>query len=332
MPEKPAETCRNSFKDMASPLTFSKRKPLTAVDTHARVHPRRMALAQRPATAPSLSRSTCSVDIWDIFYNRLNEKRPSAKSEETRRPSTAKQHVWEYSSTTGHMKIMEVQAQGHFVRLANCSQTEQDIGEYYLQQSVKGQPVNCFLFPARTFIQPGASITVWSEHCRPCAHSFNDHVWTGLPQIGSSPEYTTILCTTNGQAVAWYTPARLSMLRTGQAWEEPERRPQRRAGCSLSRGDSKRATPQHIAKQEPHWKHSDLAPLLCLRRKTDAIRVSQSPWTQSPSSITHPSCISAWPQAQTKARIPMQWPRRSPKKGMQRYTHLDPFERSSAAT
>ncbi|XP_048124389.1 lamin tail domain-containing protein 1-like isoform X2 [Alosa alosa] len=317
MPEKPAEACRNSFKDMASPPTFSvgsMRRPLTTVDTHARRHPRRLALAQRPVTALSLSRSTCSMDIWDIFYNRFNEKGPPAKTEKARRPATAKQHVWEYSSTTGHMKIMEVQAQGHFVRLGNCSQTEQDIGGYYLQQSIKGQPVNCFLFPPRTFIQPGASITVWSEHCRPCAHSFNDHVWTGLSQIGSSPEYTTILCTTNGQAVAWYRPARCSMLRTCQAWEEPERKPQSRAGHSLSRGDSKRATPQDIAKQEPHLKHSDPPPFLRLRRKTDAKRVSQSPWAQSPSSITHPCCISVWPQAHTKTNIPMQEPRRSQKK------------------
>lgn len=58
------------------------------------------------------------------------------------------------------MKIVEVQAEGRYMRLGNCSQTEQDIGGYYLQQSIKGQPVNCFLFPPRTFIQPGASITV----------------------------------------------------------------------------------------------------------------------------------------------------------------------------
>ena len=76
-------------------------------------------------------------------------------------------------SMTGHVKIMEVQAQGHFVRLGNCSQIEQDISGYYLQQSIKGQPVSCFLFPPRTYIQPGASITVshWCERptvCLPC--------------------------------------------------------------------------------------------------------------------------------------------------------------------
>lgn len=78
-----------------------------------------------------------------------------------------------FCSMTGHVKIMEVQAQGHFVRLGNCSQIEQDISGYYLQQSIKGQPVSCFLFPPRTYIQPGASITVshWCERptvCLPC--------------------------------------------------------------------------------------------------------------------------------------------------------------------
>lgn len=78
------------------------------------------------------------------------------------------------------MKIVAVQAEGHYVRLGNCSQTEQDIGGYYLQQSIRGQPVNCFLFPPRTFIQPGASITVshYGERhtvCHPCQHSKKEH-------------------------------------------------------------------------------------------------------------------------------------------------------------
>ncbi|KAL2102969.1 hypothetical protein ACEWY4_002137 [Coilia grayii] len=290
-------------------LSLSLSLSLSLVD-----HPRMLAWSRRPVTAPSVSSSTCPVDIWDIFINKLGERAPPVKSEKTKRPTTAKQHLSEYSrqgfaaeswvSAIGHMKIVEVQADGHFVRLRNCSQVEQDLGGYYLQQSVKGQPVSCFLFPPRTFVQSGVSITIWSEHCRSYARYFKDYVWTGLPNIGSTPEYTTILCMTNGQAVAWYTPAQRSMLRTRHAWEEPETGREARsssAGWCLPRGDSKNVPPPDFTQQEPHPKHSASSPVIPHQRKSNVIRVSQSPWTQSPSSITHPDGFRGCPQAHATA-------------------------------
>lgn len=87
-----------------------------------------------------------------------------------------------YCSAIGAMKIVEVESEGRFVRLRNVSRAEQDVGGYYLQQSVRGQPVSCFLFPPRTFIQPGVSITVRHSlctalHCTLTALSLHCTVW-----------------------------------------------------------------------------------------------------------------------------------------------------------
>ncbi|XP_063073928.1 lamin tail domain-containing protein 1-like isoform X2 [Engraulis encrasicolus] len=282
--------------------------------------PRTLAWSRRPVTAPCglSSGGSCSRDIWDIFINKLDDKTPPVRSQKTKRPSTAKQHLHQYSSAIGAMKIVEVESEGRFVRLRNVSRAEQDVGGYYLQQSVRGQPVSCFLFPPRTFIQPGVSITVWAEDCRSNAYHLRDYVWTGLPKMGTTPEYTTILCMTNGEAVAWYTPAQRSLLRAcqpRQAWEEPWRETHSsRAAWSLSRGDNKNALLSDITKQEPHPRHVAPSPTIPLQRKSREVRLSQSPWTQNPSTITHPDCLRDWlgTHATANSRVPTRAPIRTP--------------------
>eukprot|EP00061_Rhincodon_typus_P007115 g28464.t1 len=60
----------------------------------------------------------------------------------------------------GNMKIIEVAANGHFVRLLNISlNMEEDIGNYILQQNIGGHPVTVYRFPPRTRVNAGSTIT-----------------------------------------------------------------------------------------------------------------------------------------------------------------------------
>ncbi|CDQ75344.1 unnamed protein product [Oncorhynchus mykiss] len=124
------------------------------------------------------------------------------------------------SSPSGSVGITDVQLQGLLVRLGNSSQREQDIGGFRLQQNVAGRPIAEFLFPPRTLLQPASSVTVWSEASGRKTPSPGDLGWVGLECIMLGPECATVLCKDNGQAIAWYTPARCTRVKPHQAWAE----------------------------------------------------------------------------------------------------------------
>ncbi|XP_078408965.1 lamin tail domain-containing protein 1-like isoform X3 [Cetorhinus maximus] len=64
------------------------------------------------------------------------------------------------ASTLGNMKIIEVASNGHYVRLLNISlDTEEDIGNYVLQQNIGGHPVTMYRFPPRTRVNAGSGVT-----------------------------------------------------------------------------------------------------------------------------------------------------------------------------
>ncbi|XP_052348454.1 lamin tail domain-containing protein 1-like isoform X3 [Oncorhynchus keta] len=186
------------------------------------------------------------------------------------------------NSASGSVRITDVQLQGMLVRLGNSSQREQDIGGFRLQQNVAGRPIAEFLFPPRTLLQPASSVTVWSEASGRKTQSPGDFLWVGLERIMLRPECTTVLCKDNGQAIAWYTPARCTGIKPQKAWAEHHEK------VESCREDTLSFEEASIPATEINC--PDNTPFLLIKRKKHVFRVCHSPWTQNPSSITHPSC------------------------------------------
>ncbi|XP_029456022.1 lamin tail domain-containing protein 1 [Rhinatrema bivittatum] len=110
------------------------------------------------------------------------------------------------SSAVGNMKIAEVHANGHCIKLLNSSEKEEDIGDYILQQNVGGHPVIKYRFPPKIRVKAKSIVTVWAAKANMSHNPPSDFVWKDQKKIGAGTEYTTILCKPNGHAVAWYTP------------------------------------------------------------------------------------------------------------------------------
>lgn len=119
----------------------------------------------------------------------------------------------EYNATTssaiGNLCILEINDEGKFVRLYNADQKDAEIGCYMIKQNVGGHPVIVFRFPPRTKFPRNSIITVWAAECD--NDVFHDppsnYVWDAQVKWGVGPEFTTILCKPNGQAIAWTNAA-----------------------------------------------------------------------------------------------------------------------------
>uniref|UniRef100_UPI00398F33A6 lamin tail domain-containing protein 1-like n=1 Tax=Pristiophorus japonicus TaxID=55135 RepID=UPI00398F33A6 len=112
------------------------------------------------------------------------------------------------ASSLGNIKIVEVAANGHFVRLSNVSvDTEEDIGNHILQQNIGGHPVTVYTFPPRTRVNAGSVVTVWAAGAKVPHNPPKDFLWKECNKFGTGAECITILCKPNGQAIAWFTPA-----------------------------------------------------------------------------------------------------------------------------
>uniref|UniRef100_A0A8C7SRF0 LTD domain-containing protein n=1 Tax=Oncorhynchus mykiss TaxID=8022 RepID=A0A8C7SRF0_ONCMY len=266
-------------KRPATAADIGPRKPHQGADNS---RDKMVARARRSESAED-SRAGCTTDIWhSLTKDLVEESIPCGTQEMKRRPSTARQHRHEYSSASGSVRITDVQLQGLLVRLGNSSQREQDIGGFRLQQNVAGRPITEFLFPPRTLLQPASSVTVWSEASGRKTQSPGDFLWVGLERIMLRPECTTVLCKDNGQAIAWYTPARCTGIKPQKAWAEHH---EKMESC---REDSLSCEEASIPATEINC--PDNTPFLLIKRKKHVFRVCHSPWTQNPSSITHPSC------------------------------------------
>ncbi|XP_028397529.1 lamin-B2-like [Dendronephthya gigantea] len=112
------------------------------------------------------------------------------------------------SSHTGHVKILEVNPSGKYVRLFNSSTfQDEEIGGFMIQQNISGSPVTVFRFPPRTKLKANSHVTVWSAVSLVPHNPPSDFLWKDQHKWGTGPECTTILCKPNGQAVAWTTAA-----------------------------------------------------------------------------------------------------------------------------
>lgn len=140
------------------------------------------------------------------IYPRLHPK--SSPPCGTRLHSTSHDYTTSTSSTTGDIKILEVNEDGQFVRLFNTSPTNDgEVGGYLIQQNIGGHPVAIYRLPPRTRFRAGSTITVWSASSFAQHNPPTDFLWKEQNKWGTGPECTTILCKPNGQAIAWTTAA-----------------------------------------------------------------------------------------------------------------------------
>jgi hypothetical protein len=110
------------------------------------------------------------------------------------------------ASYVGNVKIHEVNKNGYFVRLLNLSHaTDEDLGNYTLQQMVSTMPVAVFRMPPGTKLAPGHTMTIWARTDEVAQQPPHTFVWYEQDKWGTGPECTTILAKPNGKAVSWTT-------------------------------------------------------------------------------------------------------------------------------
>uniref|UniRef100_A0A803KCC4 LTD domain-containing protein n=1 Tax=Xenopus tropicalis TaxID=8364 RepID=A0A803KCC4_XENTR len=156
----------------------------------------------RPASAPPLSPNVPPGTDPAAPERRgltVNRKKPSPNNDCT--PAI--------SSALRDLAISEVDPGGKFVKIINKSlDKEEDIGGHILQQNIGGHPVALYRFPPKTRMLAHSEVTVWAASANVPHKPPSDFLWKDLDEFVTGPQCTTILCKANGQAVAWYTPAR----------------------------------------------------------------------------------------------------------------------------
>ncbi|XP_035673670.1 lamin-B2-like isoform X2 [Branchiostoma floridae] len=213
------------FGQLASPLMGSKPVgPITASprgfdDSDIGHHrsPDISKLPPRPHSTPVAPLGQ-GRDYFDSMFNDLKRDTVFTKVHPKSSPpggrpqwsSTSHDYHIATTSATGNLKILEVNQDGHFVRIFNqATNIDEEIGGYMIQQNVGGHPVAVYRFPPRTRLKAAQTATVWAAVAASTARHNppTDFLWKEQHKWGTGPECTTILCKANGQAIAWTTAA-----------------------------------------------------------------------------------------------------------------------------
>ncbi|XP_071830370.1 lamin-A-like isoform X2 [Apostichopus japonicus] len=168
----------------------------------------------RPASVPATMGQ--GRDYFDSIFQDMNRSgtiktkvySKSNSAPATRTPPMSHDFTTATSSTTGDLKILEINEDGKFVRLFNSSPGKDvDVGGFMIQQNIGGHPVAVYRFEPRTRFRAGAVMTVWSASSLAKHQPPTDFLWKEQHRWGTGPECTTILCKPNGHAIAWTTAA-----------------------------------------------------------------------------------------------------------------------------
>ncbi|XP_075066551.1 lamin tail domain-containing protein 1 isoform X2 [Mixophyes fleayi] len=200
------------------------------------------------------------------------------------------------SSSLGDLEITDVDPSGNFVRIINQSpHKEKDIGSYLLQQNIRGHPVSIYRFPPKTRIMASDAVTVWASAADMPHNPPTDFLWKQQSKFVTEPRCTTILCTPNGQAVAWFTPVRDKIKKSLEKCEICELEPKILSPKPISepsKGEEETSNGGEIQppKSPPAHHIIEKVPRLLKREKTSPtiLPATSSPWTQSTASPTHP--------------------------------------------
>ncbi|KAJ8007155.1 hypothetical protein DPEC_G00114610 [Dallia pectoralis] len=79
----------------------------------------------------------------------------------------------------------------------------------------------------------------------------------------------------DAKSIAWYTHARCTRIKPCQAWVKHDKEVER--------------STERYREETADINCPDITPIVLIKRKKHVFRSSRSPWTQSPSSITHPN-------------------------------------------
>ncbi|KAM5170326.1 lamin tail domain-containing protein 1 [Mantella aurantiaca] len=197
------------------------------------------------------------------------------------------------SSALGYLEIFEIDPSGNFVKIINQSlDKEEDIGGCLLQQNIRGHPVLIYRFPVKTRVMARCMVTVWASSAGIAHNPPTDFLFKEQSKFVTEPRCTTILCTPNGKALAWFTPLKNKMTKSvkksllqlepislGHATEQQKE-------------DREPATGRDVLSSEslPAYLKLEKMPVLLKREKISptVLPVTSSPWTQSTTSPTHP--------------------------------------------
>ncbi|XP_070552071.1 lamin-B2-like [Ptychodera flava] len=168
----------------------------------------------RPASVPAPTSSMGQgKDYFDSMFGDLKKEtlfypKLHPKSSPPKFTATTHDYTTATASSTGPIKILEVNGDGRFVRLFNSSANhDEEFGGYMIQQNVGGHPVAVYRFPPRTRFRAGSTVTVWAASGMGQHNPPTDFLWKEQHKWGTGPECTTILCKPTGQAIAWTTAA-----------------------------------------------------------------------------------------------------------------------------
>ncbi|XP_073515642.1 lamin tail domain-containing protein 2 isoform X2 [Phyllobates terribilis] len=126
--------------------------------------------------------------------------------------------IQEMCSSSGPLKIVEVNSLGHFIRIMNTSQDQDiDISGYLLLQLEGGQVVSVYRFPHNLLLASLQHITIWASGAKVSQNLPTDLVWKGRVYFRSNAQCITVLTKPNGQSVASLrnkeSPSRLETVR-----------------------------------------------------------------------------------------------------------------------
>ncbi|XP_038053818.1 prelamin-A/C-like [Patiria miniata] len=246
---------------------------------------------KRPASVP-VSPMGQGKDYFDSMFGDLQKSTKvyprlhPKSSPPVRLASTTHDYTTATSSTTGSIKILEVNEDGRFVRLFNTSPRDDlEIGGFMIQQNIGGHPVAVYRFPPRTRFRAGSTITVWSASSLAQHNPPTDLLWKEQNKWGTGPECTSILCKPNGQAIAWTTAAH-RFTKTAKSYDTASE-------SSGSRLDD--TQDEDWGESQPHPEievEMNGRPVTALKREKEefpSLSAAKHPSGQYPGSPTHPS-------------------------------------------
>lgn len=246
---------------------------------------------KRAASAPLLDVQAPDLgkrqDSFGSVMDKVNPKRISKTP-----PLTINDRKTAVSSAVGNLEISEVDPSGNFVRIINQSQDkEEDIGGCLLQQNIHGHPMSIYRFPPKTRVMARCVVTVWASSVGVAHNPPTDFLWKEQSKFVTEPRCTTILCTPNGQALAWFTPLKNKMRKSVEKKLESE--PSSLAHNSEQQKDNEEPITegdvQSSKSPQTHHRLEKVPALLKREKITPAVLpMSSSPWTQSTASPTHP--------------------------------------------
>ncbi|XP_077148786.1 lamin tail domain-containing protein 2 isoform X1 [Ranitomeya variabilis] len=116
---------------------------------------------------------------------------------------TSHEAIEEMCSSSGPLKIAEVNSLGHFIRIRNTSPDQDiDISGYLVLQLEGGQVVSVYRFPHNLLLASRQHITIWASGAKVSQNLPTDLVWKGRVYFRSNEKCITVLTRPNGQPVA----------------------------------------------------------------------------------------------------------------------------------